>query len=174
MIIFFLRFFYIYYDRGLCVQVPSIETVSIDEPHLKFIKRPISPKIKGTHWRINHKNQSSCWFLKRRFKFEIAPCVFWEAAEETWEYMVFCLFLNVPCQKTSGLIYIIKIDDFLILGQCRSVLIWSIWLFWWVNITSMVVSGNLLSLIFHGLWTLPCYAAPKQGFVLFSIAVLPK
>lgn len=88
--------FFFDYNRGLCVQVPNMDTLSIDKPHFKFIKWPISPKIKETHFKIIYKIYPVADFLKKRFKFEVDPCIFCEAAEETLEHM----FFSCPLSKT--------------------------------------------------------------------------
>lgn len=77
------------YNRGLCVQVPNMDTLSIEKTHFNFIKWPISPKVKETHFKIIYKIYPVAEFLRRRFKFDVDPCVFCEEADETLEHMFF-------------------------------------------------------------------------------------
>lgn len=80
---------YFGYNRGLCVQIPNMDTLSIEKSHFNFIKWAISPKIKETHFKIIYKIYPVADFLRRRFKFDVDPCVFCEVADETLEHMFF-------------------------------------------------------------------------------------
>lgn len=78
------------YNRGITAQVSDKVTVSMmEKAHSKYIKWPISPKIKETHFKIFHKVYPVAEFLKNRFKFEVDLCTFCNSADETLEHMFF-------------------------------------------------------------------------------------
>lgn len=57
----------------------------------KFIRWPVSPKVKETHFKIIRNIYPVAEFLKKRFKFVVDACVFCGKLEETVEHLfVFC------------------------------------------------------------------------------------
>jgi len=91
--------------------------LSIKKSHFKFIKWPMSPKVKETHLKIIYKIYPVADFLKKRFKFEVDPCAFCELADETLEHM---FFFFAPCLIVSGLSYIIGCHSRLIISLLSS------------------------------------------------------
>lgn len=83
-------------NRGLFPQGTDLDTLSVMEKALSyFIKWPISPKAKETHFKIVHKIYPVSTFLNSRFKFEVEPCSFCNLSDESLEH----LFFSCPFSK---------------------------------------------------------------------------
>ena len=56
----------------------------------KFIKWPVSPQVKETHFKItNNVYPTTAFLLYKRFSFEVDPCHFYGECEETLEHVFF-------------------------------------------------------------------------------------
>ncbi len=74
--------------RGVQTQIPGSPIIPItDKAFYKFLKRPVSPKVKETRFKIIQKIYPAAEFLKRRFEFEVDPCIFCNENEETLEHV---------------------------------------------------------------------------------------
>lgn len=76
----------------LYMQVYDIEILPcIEKADSKFIKRPILPQVKETHFKIIHKVYPVAEFLKGSFKFEVEPCSLCSISDESLEHLFhFC------------------------------------------------------------------------------------
>uniref|UniRef100_A0A3P9JF49 Reverse transcriptase domain-containing protein n=1 Tax=Oryzias latipes TaxID=8090 RepID=A0A3P9JF49_ORYLA len=57
--------------------------------HSKYIKWPVLPKVKETHFKIINKYYPVSDFLQSRFKFDVESCIFCNSNEETLEHLFF-------------------------------------------------------------------------------------
>lgn len=73
-----------------------MNSATLNKAHSKYIKWPILPKVKETHFKIINKMYPVSDFLKRRFKFEVDLCYFCNSEEETVEH----LFYSCPVSQS--------------------------------------------------------------------------
>lgn len=105
------RVFHDYY-RGVHIQVSESITLSItDKAFSKYIKWPVSPKVKETHFKIINKMYPTAAFLSKRFRFEVDPCTFCGENEETLEHMFLLCPLSQRFWSTIRNWLLLKITD---------------------------------------------------------------
>ena len=77
------------YHREARIKGPDSAVLSIThKAFYKFIKWPVSPKVKETHFKIINVYPTAA-FLHKRFGFEVDPCHFCGECEETLEHVFF-------------------------------------------------------------------------------------
>ncbi len=78
------------YNRALFKTLPNVDNKSIlINAHSEFKEWPIAPKVKETHFTIINRIYPTAEFLKKRFRSEVDPCIFWNSADETLEHLFF-------------------------------------------------------------------------------------
>ena len=80
---------YFDYNRESFKKYPTANCKTMTFAHSKFVKWPISPKVKETHFKIINKIYPVSMLLERRFKFVADPCVFCKSAVESLEHLFF-------------------------------------------------------------------------------------
>lgn len=85
------------YHRGLYSDTSqSLSLSTLEKAHSNYIKWPIPPKVKETHFKLINKIYPTAEFLRQRFKFEVDPCAFCNESEESLDHM----FLLCPVSQT--------------------------------------------------------------------------
>lgn len=77
------------FNRALFITSDEVTVLVMEKAHTRYVKWPVSPKVKETHFKIVNKIYPVAEFLKRRFRFEVEPCVFCNGSDETIEHMFY-------------------------------------------------------------------------------------
>lgn len=77
------------FDSGRHLQAFHRDRSLVEKVFSKFIKWPVFPKVKETHFKIINNIYPVSEFLKRRFKFEVNLCSFCDSACETLHHLFF-------------------------------------------------------------------------------------
>ncbi|XP_014881606.1 uncharacterized protein LOC106942783 [Poecilia latipinna] len=129
----------------------------IEKAFSMFVKWPLSPKVKETHFKISHNIYPVAKFLHKRFKFDLTCCAFCECPEESLNHLFFsCPFSsklwgdikrwlslkidNIPEINISHVLYYVdgldsKISDMVNIVFCL------------LNIIYTAVNGEVLPLV---------------------------
>ncbi len=83
--------------------VPVNSSDMLGKAFSKYVKWPIPPKVKETHFKICHKIYPVSNFLHKRFKFDKAGCAFCGFTDESLEHLFFTC--PISCRFWSDVRY---------------------------------------------------------------------
>lgn len=83
------KMFHDYNRRVTRLGSDSVTSSTLDKAHSKFIKWPVLPKVKETHFKIINKIYLVAELLQKRFGFEVDKCSFCSDEDETLEHLLF-------------------------------------------------------------------------------------
>jgi len=79
----------LFYDYNLNGKIKIVDNVVLENKHCKYLKWPIAPKLKEMQFKIINKVYPAAEMLKKRFNFEVDPCVFCSSEPETIEHLFY-------------------------------------------------------------------------------------
>ncbi len=83
----------------------------MEEANSKFVRWPVPPKVKETHFKVVHTVHPVAEFLKRRLKCEADPCSFCHVSEESLEHLFFFCPVSKRFWSDVKDLLSLKLDD---------------------------------------------------------------
>ncbi len=83
------KIFHDYDRRVIWHGSDSVTSDTLVKAHSKFLKWPVLPKVKETHFKVINKIYPVADFLKKRFGYEVDKCSFCGNDDETLEHLFF-------------------------------------------------------------------------------------